>query len=85
MVILLLVVASYYFLLFFAFAPSHSFATFETFNHGQCFKIFTSGWREWYIVLITLNKSKIGTFLFICLAQSMASSLSQKIKYGVPL
>ena len=52
-------------MLFFAFAPSHSLATFETFNHGQCFTIFTSGWLEWYIVLITLSKLKIGIFIHL--------------------
>ena len=45
------------FLLF--FASSYSVGTFETFNHGQCFTIFTSGWCEWYTVLTSLNKLEI--------------------------
>ena len=52
------------FLLF--FASSYSVGTFETFNHGQCFTIFTSGWCEWYTVLTSLNKLEIGIFsLFV--------------------
>ena len=34
------------FLLFFVFDSSYSVATSETFNHSQCFIIFTSSWRE---------------------------------------
>ena len=66
------------FLLFFASASSHFFVTLETFNHGQCFTILASGWCEWYTVSIFLNKVEIGTFSFICLAQTMTSSLLQK-------
>ena len=52
------------FLLF--FASSYSVGTFETFNHGQCFTIFTSGWCEWYTVLTSLNKLEIDIFsLFV--------------------
>ena len=66
------------FLLFFASASSYSVVTFENFNRGQCFTISTSAWREWYTVLTSLKKLEIGTFLFICLAQTMNSSLLQK-------
>ena len=64
-------------LLFFASASTYSVVSFEIFNHGQCFTIFTSGWCELYTVSISLNKLEIGSFSFICLAQTMTSSLLQ--------
>ena len=66
------------FLLFFAFASSYFVLTLETFNHGQCFTILASGCCEWYTVSIFLNQVEIVTFSFICLAQTMTSSLLQK-------
>lgn len=69
------------FLLFFASASSYSVLTFENCYHSQCFTVFTSGRCEWYTVLTSLNKLEIDTFCsfcFICLSQTMTSSLLQK-------
>ena len=50
---------------------------FEIFNQGHSFVNFTSGWRDSVVFFNYLNKSEIGTS-FVCLVQSMASSLLHK-------
>ena len=73
----LLGIVSYYFCSFFALASSYPLDMFEIFNHGHSFTKFTSGWRDKVVFFNYLNKSEIGTF-FVCLFQSMASSLLHK-------
>ena len=51
---------------------------FEIFNQGHSFVNFTSGFRDNVVFFNYLNKSEIGTS-FVCLVQSMASSLLHKL------
>ena len=62
---------------YFALASSYSVGMFEIFNQGHSFVNFRSGFRDNVVFFNYLNKSEIGTS-FVCLVQSMASSLLHK-------
>ena len=63
---------------YFALASSYSVGMFEIFNQGHSFVNFTSGFRDNVVFFNYFNKSEIGTS-FVCLVQSMASSLLHKL------